>query len=133
MPGITISYHDAQPTPELSRLLLAVRATFGNLTWHAQGVEASGPLAGELHKASDHRLLLDTERLMTLARGIHQVIDGEFMGFAEGPSPVAALCYVDSTYVDVWSDRQDMLDLLHESIPGWTPLDDQHRPPATRQ
>lgn len=65
------------------------------------------------------------EQLMRLSIEKHQVVDGEFIGFKttpKGKKKWVVLKAVDSSWWEVWSPDQKLLDRVRDAFPGATEL-----------
>jgi hypothetical protein len=116
MKGVTIQ--DRDPVNDvlsfdLVEVLQAIGDDIDCSLWTCHGVEcAGGESADVLHKACDDSQVLVRAVLLQLARGVTQVIDGEFIGRMPGEDePRGLIRAVDSTAFDVGSTRDSVLDL----------------------
>jgi hypothetical protein len=81
-----------------------------NSTWRVTAVEATGLDSETLHQAADTGEWIDGNNLLSLARGLDQVVDGRFAAYDRGQSePWLLLGAVDSTSWDVASDDVALL------------------------
>jgi hypothetical protein len=120
----TITLPEREPRPNepaltLSGLLQVLGKPALDSRWRISDVEATGSSSDALHAASDDGIELDGARLLALADGLHQVIDGDFRAFAEGAEePWVIVRAVDSTSWDVASTSDEALDAVRMRYAG---------------
>jgi hypothetical protein len=99
MAAVTI--HDAGTNGALSFDLIDILRVLGGdatgATWRCNDVEATGPLADELHRAADRGDTITGQELLRIAAGVDQVIDGDFRGFTVANEPWLRIRAVDSS------------------------------------
>jgi hypothetical protein len=108
MRGVTI--RDQTPTGVLAFDLRDILELLGDAAissdWQLTDVECTGNAAAALHQAADTGQTVSGERLLTLARDIIQVIDGEFAGRrATEHNDWIVIRAVDSSAFDVLTDE----------------------------
>lgn len=92
-------------------------------SWRVAGVECFGADEAELlHAASDDARELPGEELLALAKGITQVIEGEFVGAHPGAAePWVTLRAVDGGLYDVISADHEVLERVRRA---WTDVEE---------
>lgn len=80
--------------------------------WEVRAVEvASGVAATRLERLADEESVVDGNELLSLARAVNQVVDGEFKGTLPGEAkPWVIVRAVDSSAYDVETDDKRLLD-----------------------
>ena len=88
MIGVTIVDRDQYGTlvPTLSELLTLLTGPAMLLTWILSDVAAVGSEAEALQEAAEADRRLTFDELLQLAKGVAQVIDGEFVGYIRAAS-----------------------------------------------
>jgi hypothetical protein len=114
MHGITISDStDGQRllTVDLIDILRLLGPSATDSEWRISGVECAGGPAGEdLHGLADQPARVPGEKLLSLATGVTQVIDGVFAGYRDGEEqPWIIIRAVDSSAFDVQSEDAEAL------------------------
>lgn len=114
MHGITISDStDDQRmlTVDLIDILRLLGPSATDSEWLISGVECAGGAAAEdLHRLADQPARIPGGKLLSLATGVTQVIDGIFTGYRNGETqPWITIRAVDSSAFDVQSDDEEAL------------------------
>lgn len=129
MPAITI--HDSDPRGVLRFDLIDLLRLAGSdavaATWRCSGVEATGPLADELHVAADVGNAIGGNELLRIAGGVMQVIDGDFLAFSpSADEPWLRISAIDSSLFVVATADTDLLDRIRAAFHDVldSPLDD---------
>lgn len=120
MPGITIRDADERDVlvVDLARVLQIAGDRALHSRWRVSGVDVGGgTTAEELHRISDDQLALMGDQLLTLARGVWQIIDGKFEAFEdEADSPWLTIYAVDSSAYDVVTTDIHLLEMLRDAF-----------------
>lgn len=125
MKGVTISNLDNRGhlAFDLRHILELIELDAHRSRWTVRNLECVGSSAGELHRVADAGTLLDGAQLLALSRGVNQVIDGEFAGFFSGQDdPWIRIRAVDSSFWDIFTDRDDILDRVRSRFQRVTDL-----------
>lgn len=114
MIGVTILDRDQYGTlvPTLSELLTLLTGPAMLLTWILSDVEAVGSEAEALQEAAEADRRLTFDELLQLAKGVAQVIDGEFVGYDSHQEKRLVIRAVDSSAFDVESDDETVVRLV---------------------
>jgi hypothetical protein len=93
---------------DLRDLLACVASVARQLKWRIGQLECIGNYANELEELAA-RGLVEGEKLIALADGIDQVVDGEFFGYEHGSeSPALVFRAVDSSSWDVAATSENL-------------------------
>ena len=107
MNGIAIPLRDTGP--DLHEILAMLGSEASRSTWSIRNVECFGAGAEELHRASDERLHIQGERLLTLCKDT-QVVDGDFVArLRDDDKPWVQVRVVDCSWIDVLTDHAAVL------------------------
>jgi hypothetical protein len=119
--GLTITTRDARGFLAIDlRDLLPILETKGlESTWRLNGVEAvDGDAAVAMHEISDTGALVSGERLLELANGVSQVIDGEFSAYlAASSEPWIRIRAIDSDAYEVVTKDLESYRKIKERFP----------------
>ena len=100
MKAVTI--YDA---PELAHVIATLGDEALSCEWACSGVECFGERAEELHELSDTGRRLSGHKLLAIASGISQTIEGYFRAFRDGePQPWIIVRAVEGEF-DVQTDE----------------------------
>jgi hypothetical protein len=114
--GVSITDHaNGALAVDLRDVLRIVGEDAIRSTWTMRGVECTGAAAEAMHSASDTRGSIDGAKMMELANGIDQVIEGEFAANLDPDAAWLLIRVVDSSAVDVITDRDDVLARLRQA------------------
>jgi hypothetical protein len=80
--------------------------------WTLSGTECIGREADRVHRIDDDGQRVSGTRLLALASGLTQVIDGEFIAYAEDGQPWVTIRAIDSSAYDVISDDGSVTDRI---------------------
>jgi hypothetical protein len=120
MPGITIRDADERHVlvVDLAGILNLVGERALHSRWLVSGVDApGGETADELGYVSDNHVVVTGERLLELAQGVWQIIDGKFQAFEnDSASPWLTIYAVDSSAYDVVCKDVGLLDRLKSTF-----------------
>ncbi|MFO0763125.1 MAG: hypothetical protein U0359_42200 [Byssovorax sp.] len=121
---ITVTLLDKDNHGRLAVDLPSILGALGDLTrnmrWAVSDCEALGAGAEALYAVQNAGFRVSSEKLLSIARQLDQVIDGMFCGYAESEpsgSPVVILTAVDSTSWDVSSNDAEILNHVRENFP----------------
>lgn len=113
MRGVTINDRDEQGVLkfDLKDILRLAGERALRSRWKLTDVEALGEdAADEIHRISDRHSLVDGRKLMKLADGVSQIVDGQFEAYDDDTNkPWLVINAVDSSAYDVQSDNEDLL------------------------
>jgi hypothetical protein len=86
-------------------------------------MEVLGPMPNNLKNIEQNCTLVSGDRFIDLISLVSQTIEGEFLGYnsVRDSTPALVLRAVDSSYFDVLSDDEDLLDLIKHRFREVTP------------
>lgn len=107
MRGIQIQDRDERGmlSFDLADILNAIGNQAAAIQWTCRHVECAGHSAPKLEALADNEKSITNAELQTLASGISQTIDGEFVGKAEDETVHLVILAIDSTYWEVFGDE----------------------------
>lgn len=96
---------------DLRDMLACVAPIVTQMNWRVRNLECTGERAKDLHDIAARGDLITGARLVAIADGVDQVIDGEFFGYGQGDAlPILVLRAVDSSSWDIASSSEALLD-----------------------
>ncbi len=118
MPGITIADSVGDfLSINLIDILRLLKSFITDTKWQLSEVECIGTTADEIHQLSDINAKISSQKLIELAAGITQVIDGYFEGYRyTDAKPWLVIQAVDSSAYDVECEDGAVLTLLKQSF-----------------
>jgi hypothetical protein len=99
---------------DLRDLLSFVAPTVLQMTWRVRNLECIGERADDFHNLAAQGDFITGDRLIALAAGVEQVIEGEFFGYehAAAAQPTLVIRAVDSSSWDIASSSKAVLDTI---------------------
>ena len=89
---------------DLRDILSVARERVGASTWVCDHVECIGRTSDDVHAASESGVELPGSRLLALAEGIDQTIDGDFSGYLSSNRPWCIIRAIDGSEFVVITD-----------------------------
>jgi len=117
MHGLTISdlARDGTLAVGLEDILTTLGPDAERAWWKTTGLECLGPSAEKLYSLTDEGAFILGRSLVSLSRGLTQVIDGEFDAYRDGSKePWVMVRAVDGTEFDVETDDEEVLCRIRE-------------------
>ena len=109
----TITVMDRDESGSLSVQLADILETLGDsftdLIWRIQSVEANGPGGSVLDLAAARGAELTNDELVTIARQLWQVVDGEFSAYARGTVSVMSPMGDPDEVLVGWMEQEEKL------------------------
>ena len=99
---------------DLSDILLVIGEPVLNSRWICRDLDYTLMKEGRLYEIRESRRRFSGAEFRHFAHRIRQVIDGRFEARTEGPAKKIWLVLVvfDSSWIDVWSTKQEVLEKL---------------------
>src|SRR5690349_2519553 len=101
MPLQAVTIHDIRDGVlafDLIDILRVVGPDAESSLWRCRNVECTGDLADELHRVSDAEATVSGAEMLRLARGVLQIIDGDFEAYrVDETRPWLVVRAIDST------------------------------------